>query len=71
MSLFVLALCLMQERPVVRLDEIQIHGQLKTPGLIEIESSNSQAKTEEIALKSLIRLEKELLKPAELKIKKQ
>jgi hypothetical protein len=64
---FFLAIQLMSsERPVIRLDELRIEGQIKRPGITEIESSKLERDIEEIAFSSLIRLEKELLKPASI-----
>lgn len=58
-----LVILLIQAKPVIRLDEALIEGDIRKPGIIEIHSTNVEKKIEEIALKNLVRLEEELLKP--------
>lgn len=49
------------ERPVIRLDEIQIKGKVRGPAIVELQASQLNERIEEIALLSLIKLESKLL----------
>lgn len=58
-TLFLLILA--QDRPVIRLDEALIKGNIRKPNLVEIKGSQLQEIIEEKALKNLLQLEKRIL----------
>ncbi|MBN8556018.1 MAG: hypothetical protein J0L93_11275 [Deltaproteobacteria bacterium] len=60
-------LILSAEKPVIRLDEVIIEGNLRRPNLIEIQGSKLDEKVQRTALQNLIRLEEKLLKPSSFK----
>jgi hypothetical protein len=49
-------------KPVIRLDEVIIEGNLRRPNLIELRGSHLDEKVQKAALQNLIRLENRLLK---------
>ncbi len=51
------------DRPVIRLEDSYLHGNVRRPNLVELEGSKLDRMVEAAALKSLIRLENQLLKP--------
>jgi hypothetical protein len=61
MGFIFITLVAVADRPVIRLDESVIEGQVRKPTTIEIQGQNAQKAVEDMALKQLIRLEKRLL----------
>lgn len=54
---------LINEKPVMELDQMTIRGKVRKPSIIEVEKPRTQDKIEEVARNSLHRLERELTKP--------
>jgi len=59
----IFSLLIAQDRPVIRLEDSLIKGDIKRPGLVEVSGSQLQQRVEEAALKSLMRLERSILEP--------
>jgi len=63
--IFVLLLQLAaQDRPVLRLDEALIQGNVRKPKLIEIKASQLDELVQQAALRNLVQLEARLLQPS-------
>lgn len=54
---------LLSDKPVIHLDEVIIDGKVRKPSLIEIEGSKLNDQIEAVALRHLLKLERELQKP--------
>ena len=65
-SIYLFLQMISSDKPVIRLDEVIIEGNIRKPALVEISGSKLNERVEEIALSSLIRLENELLKSGSL-----
>lgn len=56
-------------KPVIRLEDSLIRGRIRQPNLVELEASDLDRRIEEAALKSLIRLENQLLEARPFSLK--